>query len=94
MAEFSQDDAISSAIGSPLVPWLTLTVTITIFIVMMAQIGSEWWLLSPALCIYLVTADGHEIADWGNTIGNLLIIGAAMGYSVYTVLIKQILHHK
>ena len=27
-------------------------------------------------------------------VGNILIIGAAMGYSVYTVLSKQVLHHE
>ena len=44
--------------------------------------------------VYLVTTDGRGIAEWGESVGNLLIIAAAMGFSIYTVLSKQVLHHE
>lgn len=44
--------------------------------------------------VYLVTTDGRGIADWGTGVGNLLIVAAAMGFSLYTVLSKQVLRHE
>lgn len=44
--------------------------------------------------VYLVTTNGQWISDWGQSSGNLLVIGAAMSYSVYTIMSKQVLHHE
>lgn len=44
--------------------------------------------------VYLVTTNGQWITDWGQSTGNLLVIGAAMSYSVYTILSKQVLHYE
>lgn len=44
--------------------------------------------------VYLVTTNGRGIVDWGDSTGNLLIVAAAMGFSIYTVLSKQVLHHE
>lgn len=42
--------------------------------------------------VYLVTTNGQLITDWGNSAGNLIVIAAALCYSVYTILSKRILH--
>lgn len=42
--------------------------------------------------VYLVTTNGHWIADWGQSTGNLLIIGSALSYSIYAMISKQVLH--
>lgn len=44
--------------------------------------------------VYLVTTNGQWITDWGQSTGNLLVIGAAMSYSIYTILSKRVLHHE
>jgi len=41
--------------------------------------------------VVLVTTNGQWLDNWGKGLGNLLIVGAAMGYSVYTILSKKIL---
>jgi len=49
-------------------------------------------LVSSFAGVYLVTTNGQWITDWGQSTGNLLVIGAAMSYSIYTILSKQVLH--
>lgn len=44
--------------------------------------------------IFLVTTNGSWTLDWGSSLGNILVIGSAISYSVYTVLSKQVLHHE
>lgn len=44
--------------------------------------------------VYLVTTNGRWITDWGQSTGNALVVGAALSYSVYTILSKQVLHHE
>jgi len=48
-------------------------------------------LIMAFLGVVLVTTNGQRIDDWGQGLGNLLIVGAALGYSVYTILSKKIL---
>lgn len=41
--------------------------------------------------VILVITNGRWIQDWGQSVGNLLVVGAALGYSVYTLGSKAIL---
>ena len=41
--------------------------------------------------VVLVITNGQWVEDWGQSIGNLLVVGAALGYSVYTLQSKAIL---
>ncbi len=43
--------------------------------------------------VYLVTTNGASL-EWSAAAGNLLAVGAAVSYSVYTVLSKQVLEHE
>lgn len=41
--------------------------------------------------VVLVITNGQWVEDWGQSVGNLLVVGAALGYSVYTLQSKAIL---
>lgn len=41
--------------------------------------------------VVLVITNGQWVQDWGQSVGNLLVVGAALGYSVYTLQSKAIL---
>jgi len=41
--------------------------------------------------VVLAITNGQWVEDWGQSIGNLLVVGAALGYSVYTLQSKAIL---
>ncbi|MBS3949307.1 MAG: DMT family transporter [Peptococcaceae bacterium] len=51
-------------------------------------------LLAAFIGVYFVTTNGQWFTDWGQSSGNLLVIGAALSYSIYTILSKQVLHHE
>lgn len=52
-------------------------------------------LITAFVGIFLVTTNGTWVLDWGDSgVGNLLVIAAAMSYSVYTVLSKHVLQHE
>lgn len=52
-------------------------------------------LITAFVGIFLVTTNGTWVLDWGDSgVGNLLVIAAAMSYSVYTVLSKHVLRHE
>ncbi|MBT9152124.1 MAG: putative amino-acid metabolite efflux pump [Firmicutes bacterium] len=44
--------------------------------------------------VLIVTTNGQWVGDWGESLGNILVVGAAMGYSAYTVLSKKVLHRE
>ena len=51
-------------------------------------------LFAAFIGVYFVTTNGQWFTDWGQSSGNLLVIGAALSYSVYTILSKRVLHHE
>lgn len=52
-------------------------------------------LITAFVGIFLVTTNGTWVLDWGDSgLGNVLVIAAAMSYSVYTVLSKRVLQHE
>lgn len=51
-------------------------------------------LLAALIGVYFVTTNGQWLTDWGQSSGNLLVIGAALSYSVYTILSKRVLHYE
>ncbi|MDP3488440.1 MAG: DMT family transporter [Bacillota bacterium] len=51
-------------------------------------------LLAAFTGVYFVTTNGQWFTDWGQSSGNLLVIGAALSYSIYTILSKRVLHHE
>ncbi len=44
--------------------------------------------------VLIVTTNGQWVGDWGESLGNILVVGAAMGYSAYTILSKKVLHRE
>ncbi|MDP3058662.1 MAG: EamA family transporter, partial [bacterium] len=48
-------------------------------------------LIMAVIGVFVVTTNGIWVLEWGGATGNLLIIGAAMSYSVYTIFSKRIL---
>ena len=51
-------------------------------------------LLAAFIGVYFVTTNGQWFTDWGQSTGNLLVIGAALSYSTYTILSKRVLHYE
>lgn len=44
--------------------------------------------------VVLVITNGQWVQDWGESVGNLLVVGAALGYSIYTLQSKAILRNE
>lgn len=89
--------ALTSASSASLLSTIDPLFTVVLSLLFLGEKLSKYKAAGLVLAfvgVYLVTTDGRGIADWGTGVGNLLIVAAAMGFSLYTVLSKQVLRHE
>lgn len=84
--------ASSTSLLGAMDPIFTMVLSI-IFLKEKANTKKLVALLMAVLGIYLVTSGGHWALDWGkSSLGNVLALGSALCYSLYTIMSKQVLN--